>query len=840
MTNTNAMFRLFRADNYHNLNAKYEYVPYNELVKILTEHKVRKEKEGDYYVPMIPIDDGKVSRAKVNIKGRDLLTIDLDDFNIEFNAMVTYFTNSDLKCDFVAHTTHRHLLGEIGCRYRVVIPLSSAVDEATYTRLVLAVLARTGIDATYKANNNWGKEERDESHEGIGQGMYFPSCPEETKDIAKSYFHDTGTFLDPIEYLKLSPVIEDAKTSTSSKTPAVRKTSVVKKQGRDSTQLVPDGDEGEKTELGMVKAAFEMKYNCKEALDGFLSDIYKSKGTDRYGHVDGSKAGVQLLDDNTKVNVYYGGDPAHGTNMGSFELVYKSLFADMDAEDVVYAMAGLLDSPLPFNPKARMGSTMTAVALLADPAFKGIYRDEFGGNDYIPPLSKYNNATGAKLLDDDFIGEACGRIKVIVGAEPSNTSFLKALSIFMKRRQVHILRDKITQLKWDGKPRVSKMMNKYLGCLDDEYSEQFGWGIVNGAIARLMTPGVKFQYMMIIHGEQGLGKSTFVEKLGMGYCRDFNKDFTSKDGIIQNTMGWIEKCDECDNIFGKSNFSEFKNYLGKTEDVYRKPYAAKETTAPRKGIIIGTTNIRCILDDPTGSRRTIMISGNMEMAETHPGDMTEAEVEQIWAEGMAAYKNVSEGKSPVGLVKILESNINLEAIMGARAKYEQDASSSNSSLERSIEYVLDVKVPEDYDTWPDPDRRREFMHGRAVQDGQINQTDRKFVDRNSRGLVYRDYIYKDKFMDEALKYGSNAFQTGRGMRMKPNELWLIVCKVLRAKGWIEKGGRKVIPHYTHNRVYVWTRGEEPDISIPEADKDIAPIPVKGATNLFGEGKDTPF
>ncbi|MBR6539699.1 MAG: hypothetical protein IKT76_07580, partial [Bacteroides sp.] len=51
---------------------------------------------------------------------------------------------------------------------------------------------------------------------------------------------------------------------------------------------------------------------------------------------------------------------------------------------------------------------------------------------------------------------------------------------------------------------------------------------LTGAIARAMTPGCKYDTMLILAGPQGLGKSTLLDKMSRGWFNDSIRTFEGK------------------------------------------------------------------------------------------------------------------------------------------------------------------------------------------------------------------------------------------------------------------------------------------------------------------------
>lgn len=71
------------------------------------------------------------------------------------------------------------------------------------------------------------------------------------------------------------------------------------------------------------------------------------------------------------------------------------------------------------------------------------------------------------------------------------------------------VQDFITQEIWDGQPRIATTIIDYLGAEDTPLvREQTKLWFV-AAVARVFTPGCKFDNVLTLPGPQGIGKSTF-------------------------------------------------------------------------------------------------------------------------------------------------------------------------------------------------------------------------------------------------------------------------------------------------------------------------------------------
>ena len=60
-----------------------------------------------------------------------------------------------------------------------------------------------------------------------------------------------------------------------------------------------------------------------------------------------------------------------------------------------------------------------------------------------------------------------------------------------------------------------------------------------GMVARAMKPGVKFDYCLVLEGEQGKLKSTALRVLGGEWFGDTDLDLSNKDSMIALRGKWL-------------------------------------------------------------------------------------------------------------------------------------------------------------------------------------------------------------------------------------------------------------------------------------------------------------
>ena len=89
----------------------------------------------------------------------------------------------------------------------------------------------------------------------------------------------------------------------------------------------------------------------------------------------------------------------------------------------------------------------------------------------------------------------------------------------------------------------------------------------------------------------------------------------------------------------KTEIETLRGFISRQNDVFRASFGRRATPHLRQCIFIGTTNAEHgYLRDTTGNRRffPVKVSGN---SEKKPWQITQNEIDQIWAEALVYYRN---------------------------------------------------------------------------------------------------------------------------------------------------------------------------------------------------------
>ena len=188
----------------------------------------------------------------------------------------------------------------------------------------------------------------------------------------------------------------------------------------------------------------------------------------------------------------------------------------------------------------------------------------------------------------------------------------ESVAMVAKRHRYHPVRQEFEALrgKWDGKPRLATWLRRC--CLEeDEWRDEdplqrylacVGTWLLMAIVARVMTPGCKFDYMVIFEGSQGVGKSTLARLLGGEYFADTGLVLGDKDSY-QNLQGvLVYEWGELDSLT-KAEVTKVKQFISSMKDRFRASFDRRAKDYPRQVVFIGTTNEDHYLVDPTGNRR---------------------------------------------------------------------------------------------------------------------------------------------------------------------------------------------------------------------------------------------
>lgn len=195
---------------------------------------------------------------------------------------------------------------------------------------------------------------------------------------------------------------------------------------------------------------------------------------------------------------------------------------------------------------------------------------------------------------------------------------------------------------WDGIPRLDNFISQVVTD-EPEHSKRLikTWMVAAMAAAHSIT-GFINQGVLVLQGEQNIGKTSWVKALDPINCGAVKEsaflDPSNKDSVFLLSNYWIAELGELESIFRKSDIGRLKSFVTTEFDNLRLPYARKSTRVPRRSVYVATVNDKSFLADDTGNRRwwTIRVK---EINRHHNLDMIQvwAEVYDVWQSGHLTY-----------------------------------------------------------------------------------------------------------------------------------------------------------------------------------------------------------
>jgi len=325
-----------------------------------------------------------------------------------------------------------------------------------------------------------------------------------------------------------------------------------------------------------------------------------------------------------------------------------------------------------------------------------------------------------------------------------------ALDIHASEHAFNEIQDFLERLVWDGTPRLDTLFIDYLGADDTIYNRAVCRKSFTAAVARAMRPGCKFDNMLILAGPQGIGKSTVLDKMSMGWFNDSLRTFEGKDASELLQGVWLVEVSELE-AFRKTDVSRIKQFLSLRVDRYRAAYGRHVKEMPRSCVFFGTTNSTAFLSDMTGNRRFWPVDvGRNDHEKSVFKDLTTDVIRQIWAEAKARW----QAGEPLYLTGEAEE----------QAREMQEEHREASPREGLIAAFANKEVPEDWQKWT-LDRRRDFWAGGV---------------RGVEGMAEPRLVERDRIC--ALEVWCEVFNAS--MRdMKPSDTREINMILERLTGW---------------------------------------------------------
>lgn len=271
--------------------------------------------------------------------------------------------------------------------------------------------------------------------------------------------------------------------------------------------------------------------------------------------------------------------------------------------------------------------------LLNEPGWQGVIAfDEFGQRTVkLKPPPYFGGEVGEWEGTDDT--RAAIWISRTWRFAMASVVVAEAVETLAKSNTVHPVRDWLRSLpKWDETSRVESWLSDYCGVQDSEYVRRVSRYFLIGMIARVMQPGIKFDYCLVLEGDQGKGKSTIVRILGGDWHGDTDLDLHNKDSMSALRGKWVYEFAEMGAVT-RAESTKQKSFLSRQYDEFRPVYGRREIRLARQVVFIGTTNEWEWNKDPTGGRRfwPVCCDGDFNL------DGLREVREQLFAEAVALF-----------------------------------------------------------------------------------------------------------------------------------------------------------------------------------------------------------
>lgn len=130
---------------------------------------------------------------------------------------------------------------------------------------------------------------------------------------------------------------------------------------------------------------------------------------------------------------------------------------------------------------------------------------------------------------------------------------------------------------------------------------------------RTRGPQNDIPYCLVLHGDQGIGKTQFFARLGGDYIKteadiQLGSSANAEDSQIR-TLRWpIVELAELDGMTRRQDAADMKSFLSRPVDDLRRKYGRESLVFPRMTSFCGTVNNLRFLVDPTGNRRYLVSS----------------------------------------------------------------------------------------------------------------------------------------------------------------------------------------------------------------------------------------
>jgi len=188
------------------------------------------------------------------------------------------------------------------------------------------------------------------------------------------------------------------------------------------------------------------------------------------------------------------------------------------------------------------------------------------------------------------------------GFAPSSRLVAESVEVVARHNTFHPVLDYLRGLKWDGIARIDMWLSDHLNVEDTDYTRLVSRWFLIGMCNRVINPGCKFDYCLVLEGKQGRMKSSALRALAGEWFSDTELDLAHKDAMSAIRGHWLHEFGEMGSIARTESMRQ-KSFLSRQVDEFRPSYGRREIRCPRQLVFAGTTNEWQWNKDPTGGRR---------------------------------------------------------------------------------------------------------------------------------------------------------------------------------------------------------------------------------------------
>jgi len=202
----------------------------------------------------------------------------------------------------------------------------------------------------------------------------------------------------------------------------------------------------------------------------------------------------------------------------------------------------------------------------------------------------------------------------------------------------HPPRDYLLGLKWDGVHRLSTWLFEYCGVDpgSDEAPSIAGFAgrkFMISAVARILDPGCQVDYMLVLEGKTGTGKSSAVAALvpDPKWFTDHISDLSTPQASQDIRGVWIVEFPDLD-TWGRADEKTAKPFISRRKERFRQPYGRRVASFNRQCVFFGTTEKDDWSHSETARRQWPVKCGEIDLAGI------KRDRDQLWAEAVVAFK----------------------------------------------------------------------------------------------------------------------------------------------------------------------------------------------------------